>query len=139
MHSAQNQLSRRLQETPIEQRPSDATDDIEPIVLAVWDLALERRPPARKASIPDIKVGLLRAHRRLAEIARATGVVMLITALFKLNTVDRLLAAWDVRRFSGDHSGMLREPHVQGLARQISDCLAELDAKSQHHQRRPHG
>ena len=54
---------------------------------------LERGPEARKASILDLKVGLLRAHRLLAAIAKATGIAIPITALFKVDTAEKLTAA----------------------------------------------
>jgi acetoacetyl-CoA synthetase len=51
-----------------------------------------------------------------------------------LMVFPRYLQEWDERRFSGDHAGMLREPHVRQLAHQISGCLAEIDSKTPHHQ-----
>ena len=65
----------------------------EAIVLDLWDRVLERGPSAREASILDLKVGLLRVHRLLAEIEKATGIAIPITALFKVDTVDKMVAA----------------------------------------------
>jgi thioesterase domain-containing protein len=69
-----------------------ASLDIEAIVMDIWERVLERGPAARHASILDLKVGLLRVHRLLAEIEKATGVVIPITALFKVDTVEKLVA-----------------------------------------------
>jgi thioesterase domain-containing protein len=71
------------------------TDLVDPdvVVSTLWDQVLERGPAARKASILELKVGLLRVHRLLSEIAKATGVVIPITALFKVDTLDKLIEA----------------------------------------------
>ncbi len=69
-----------------------ASCDIEAIVLDLWDRVQQRVPEARKASVLDLKVGLLRVHRLLTEIAQATGILIPIAALFKVDTSDKLVA-----------------------------------------------
>ncbi len=88
-----NKSNSRVEGPAVEQGASHAAGDLDAVVLDLWDRVLERGPAARKASIVDLKVGLLRVHRLLGEIARATGVVIPITALFKVDTADKLIAA----------------------------------------------
>lgn len=64
---------------------------LEALVVDVWDRVLERGPAARTASILDLKVGVLRIHRLLRELAKATGVALPITAIFQAPTVASLV------------------------------------------------
>ena len=88
-----NKLDKSAQGSTTQHASSQANSDLDAIVIDLWDRVLERGPEARKASILDLKVGLLRAHRLLAAIANETGIAIPITALFKVDTAEKLTAA----------------------------------------------
>lgn len=88
-----NRSDKSAQGSTTQHASSQANSDLEAIVVDLWDRVLERGPEARKASILDLKVGLLRAHRLLAAIANETGIVISITALFKVDTIEKLTGA----------------------------------------------
>lgn len=75
-----------------EPRRGAGTDNIDAVVLDIWDRVLERGPEARAASLLDLKAGVLRVHRLFSEIGDATGVRLPITAMFQAPTAAQIAA-----------------------------------------------
>jgi acetoacetyl-CoA synthetase len=92
MNESLNRSDNSVRGSPPQRAGPQPGGDIETIVIDLWDRVLERGPEARNASIRDLKVGLLRVHRLFAEVAQATGIVIPITALFKVDTSEKLIA-----------------------------------------------
>jgi acetoacetyl-CoA synthetase len=93
MSPADNQPEMTAATSSVQQPEAQrGSEPIDALVTEIWDRVLDRGPSAREASILDLKVGLLRVHRLLAEIGKATGVTIPVTAKFKADTLQKLIA-----------------------------------------------